>query len=317
MYYRQLGRTGLRVSALGLGGNIFGGPYVAHFNDEAQSISIIHRALELGINHIDTADVYARGVSEQFIGKAIAGRRHEVIVASKVGMKAGEGTNDTGASLGHIRDNVEQSLRNLGTDYIDLYYIHRFDPETPLEETLRALDDLVGQGKIRYPACSNFAAWQIAHAHGIAERRGYVPFAVVQSRYNMLERELDREVFPACRALGLGIVPFYPLAAGVLTGKYRRGEASPANARGPQNAVVKALTNEQTLIIVEKLEDFARGQGHTVGELAIAWLLAKPEIATVITGTTNIDQVEQNVRAVEWRLRADEMTSVEAILSSQ
>src|SRR5262245_60721254 len=227
MEYRNLGTAGIKVSAIGLGGNTFG-----RFIDEVASIEVIRHALDLGINHIDTANVYASGVSEQFVGKAVAGRRHEAVIATKVRIRIAEGPNGEGLSRSHIMRECEASLRRLNTDYIDLYYCHAIDPTTRLDETLRALDDLVRDGKVRYVACSNFPAWQITRSLWIADKRDYEPFVAVQSRYNILDRELEREVVPFCRWSGIGIIPYSPLAGGFLTGKYRQGQSFEPGTRG-------------------------------------------------------------------------------------
>ena len=215
MEYRQLGSSGLKVSVLGLGGNVFGqhGPF-QHYVDEAGTVAILDRAADLGVSFIDTADMYSNGVSETYLGKAIAGRRDHFIIASKVGLPVGEGPNQAGLSRGHIMDSIEGTLRRLGTDYVDLYYAHRPDPTTPIEETLRCFDDLVRQGKVRYVGCSNFAGWQIAVARGVAERRGYSPFVVSQSPYNLFERSLENEISPCCSEYGDGPRRLFSAGAG-------------------------------------------------------------------------------------------------------
>ena len=312
MLYKQLGRTGLRISALGLGGSTFG-PHVVHHADEALTHQIIHRAMDLGVNHLDTADMYSNSISEEYIGRALVGRRPRVVLASKFSAKFGDGPNDYGSSRARMMASVEASLKRLQTDYLDVYYLHVFDPLTPMEESLRGLDDLVRQGKIRYPACSNYAGWQIMKAHWVADRRGYVPFVVVQSKYNLLDRGLERDVVPACREVGMGLVPYYPLAAGVLTGKYKRGEPIPPNTRGVDNANVRSLLTDRNLALVEKLGEFAAARGHTSGELAIAWLVAQSHVSSVITGNTTIEQLEQNVRASEWALTPAEIAEIDRL----
>ena len=317
MRYRQLGTTGLRVSAIGLGANTFG-PMISHHVDEADAISIARHAIDLGINHIDTADIYSTGVSETYVGKAIAGRRHEAIIATKVGLSMGDLPNDVGASRGRIMHSAEQSLRRLQTDYIDLYYIHRPDPNTPLGETLRALDDLLRQGKVRYIGCSNFAAWQIAQALGISDKRGYASFAVVQSRYNLLDRELEAEVLPCCAALGVGVVPYAPLRGGLLTGKYQFGKPPPAGTRGRDNPDIEPRLNDRsTFDLIERWTAFATERGHTLAELAVAWLLSRPEVCSVLTGATNTRQIEANARATDWDLPAGDAAQVDATLADK
>ena len=311
--YRQLGTTGLRVSAVGLGANTFG-PMISHYVDEADAISIARHAMDLGINHIDTADMYSTGVSETYVGKAVAGRRHEAIIATKVGLSMGDLPNDIGASRGRIMHSAEQSLRRLQTDYIDLYYIHRPDPNTPIEETLRALDDLLRQGKVRYIGCSNFAAWQIAQSLGISDKRGYTGFAVVQSRYNMLDRGLESEVLPCCRALGVGIVPYAPLGGGLLTGKYEFGKPAPAGTRGRGSADIEPrLSDRSTFDLIERWTTFATERGHTLAELAVAWLLSRPEVSSVLTGATSTRQIEDNAKAADWELTAGDVAELDAV----
>ncbi len=309
MEYRQLGKSGLKVSAIGLGGNTFG-----NGADEQQTARIIHRALDLGINFIDTADVYSRGLSETYVGKAVAGRRREAIIATKVHGRMGNLPNDEGLSRWHIIDGVEQSLRRLGTDYIDLYQLHRADPATPIYETLSALDDLVHQGKVRYIGCSNFAAWQICEALWAADRKNLTPFVSVQPRYNLLDRQIERELLPFCRQYGIGIIPYSPLAGGILTGKYRPGEAPPPETRAARNPRMQQQLTEEQLGKVQRLERWASERGHTAGELALAWLLSRPEVSTVIAGATRPEQVEANAKAAEWKLSAEELQQIDELL---
>ncbi|MGH2458289.1 MAG: aldo/keto reductase [Chloroflexota bacterium] len=310
MEYRQLGGSGTRVSAVGLGGNTFG-----RYCDEAQTARVIHRALDLGINHIDTADVYSRGVSEQHIGKAIAGRRSEVVLATKVGNQMGDGPNDRGLSYRRLVASCESSLRRLGTDYIDLYYLHRPDPTTRLDESVRALDDLVRQGKVRYVGISNYPAWQACEALWAADRRGYAPPVVTQNRYNVLDRALESELLPFCRAHGVGIVPYSPLGGGMLTGKYRPGESVPAGVRGHNNPGFQQQLTDRNLASVGRLESFSRDHGHTVGELAISWLLSRPEVCSVIAGATQPEQIDANAAAASWALRADDLKAIDELLA--
>jgi len=310
LIYRQLGKSGLRVSALGLGTNQFGGKV-----DEKSVAAIIHAAIDHGVNFIDTADVYTGGRSEEAIGKAIAGRRDRVVLATKVASRRGEGPNDYGASRQSIVAGVEASLRRLGTDYIDLYQIHRFDPYTPAEETMRALDDLVQSGKVRYIGASNYAAWQLCRANDVAERYGWSQFASVQPHYHMFERAIEKELVPYCQAFGVGIIPYFPLAGGFLTGKYRRGQAPPPGSRGESSSYVQQYFTERNFDILEELERFASERGRSVGELAIAWLLARPMVASVIAGVTSVAQLEANLKAVDWELAREEMDELERILS--
>ena len=312
MEYRQLGKSGLKVSAIGLGGNTFG-----NGADEAQTARIIHRALDLGINFIDTADTYSRGVSEQFVGKAVAGRRQQALIATKVYGRMGEGPNDTGLSRKHILEGVEASLKRLDTDYIDLYQVHNVDASTPIYETLSTLDGLVRQGKVRYIGCSNFLAWQLCEALWASDRKDLTPFVSVQPRYNVIDRTIERELVPFCRQYGIGIVPYSPLAGGILTGKYRLGEAPPADTRAGRNPRLQQQLNEAMLGKVSALAKWARDQGHDVGHLALAWLLSRPEVSTIIAGATKPEQVEDNARAAEWRLSAGDLEEIDRLLGME
>jgi 1-deoxyxylulose-5-phosphate synthase len=309
MEYRQLGRSGLKVSAIGLGGNTFG-----NGADEAQTARIIHRALDLGLNFIDTADVYSRGVSEQYVGKAVAGRRQQAIIATKVYGRMGEGPNDTGSSRKHIIEGLEASLRRLDTDYVDLYQLHNVDQSTPVYETLSTLDDLVRQGKVRYIGCSNFLAWQICEALWAADRKNLTPLVSVQPRYNVLDRTIERELVPFCRQYGIGIIPYSPLAGGILTGKYRLGEPPPPDTRAGRNPRLQRQLDEAMLGKVNALAKWARDQSHGAGELALAWLLSRPEVSTVIAGATKPEQVDENARAADWQLSGDDLAEIDRLL---
>jgi aryl-alcohol dehydrogenase-like predicted oxidoreductase len=310
MEYRQLGSSGLKVSAVGLGGNTFG-----RSCDAAQTAVVVHRALDLGINHVDTADIYSRGVSEEYVGKAIAGRRAQAIVATIVGMGMGEGPNDAGLSYHRLIASCEGSLRRLGTDYVDLYYLHRPDPATPLAETFRALDDLVRAGKVRYVGISNYPAWHACEALWVSDRRGYFPPVVTQNQYSLLNRSLEGELLPFCRAFKMGIIPYSPLAGGLLTGKYRRGEPVPPGVRGHNNPNFQHQLTDGNFAIVERLDAFARDRGHAVGELAVAWLLAHPEVSSVIAGATKPEQVEANAAAGEWKLNTEDLRAIDELLA--
>ncbi|MDO8670616.1 MAG: aldo/keto reductase [Dehalococcoidia bacterium] len=309
MEYRELGGSGLSVSAVGLGGGNFG-----WFCDEAQSLLVIRRALELGVNFIDTADVYGESLSEQFIGKAVAGHRHEVILATKVGHAVGPGPENRGMAIDRVVACCEASLTRLGTDYIDLYYLHQPDPETPLEETLGAFDRLVRQGKVRYIGISNYLAYQARDLLAVGDRQGYRAPVVSQNRYNLIERQVEAKLLPFCREKNLGLVPYFPLASGILTGKYRAGEPAPPGTRGC-HPIIYQWSNHQNFALVAALDSFARRRDHTVGELAIAWLLAHPEVPSVIPGATKPEQVAANVAAANWKLTPQELSETEAILA--
>ncbi len=310
MEYRNLGRSGLQVSVVGLGCNNFGMRC-----DFDQSKEVVHKALDQGISLFDTADVYGgQGKSEEFLGKILKGHREEVVIATKWGMKMGEGPHKSGGSRKYIVSAVEASLRRLDTDYIDLYQLHRPDPQTPIEETLRALDDLVRSGKVRYIGHSNFAGWQAAEAHFVAKQANLTPFISAQNEYSLLERRIEAELVPACNAYGLSVLPFFPLASGFLTGKYRQGQDLPAGTRlanaGPMAA--RVLT-EKNYEVLGKLEAFAEQRGKSMVDLAIGWLASLSHVGSVIAGATKPEQVEQNVAAGAWRLTADELAEVDAI----
>lgn len=311
MKYRQLGKSGVRVSEVGLGTNQFGSDRVP----QAQVNNIIAAALDLGINLIDTADnIYQDGRSEQTLGEALKGRWDKVVLATKFYFPVGEGPNDQGASRYHITRAVEASLRRLQSDHIDLYYVHWWDENTPIEETLRALDDLIGSGKIRYIGASNFASWQLAHANLLAEVRGWTPFVVLQNHYNMLAREVELEVLPYCRAHNVGFVPYYPLAGGVLTGKYRQGQPMPPGCRGEFDTYVQECLNTDNYDKVEKLIPWAQERDHGMNELALAWLLAQPAVCSVISGATQVGHVQANAKTADWALTAAEVEELNAIL---
>ncbi len=310
MEYKNLGRSGLQVSVVGLGCNNFG-----RRCDEKQTASVVHKALELGITFFDTADIYGpRGLSEEYLGKALHDHRREAIIATKFVGPMGEGSLWGGASRRYIFEAVEASLRRLDTDHIDLYQIHFPDGRTPIEETLRALDDLVRQGTVRYVGCSNFAGWQVAEAQWTARTGHLAPFVSAQNQYSLLDRRIERELVPACNAYGLGILPYFPLASGFLTGKYRSGQPPPEGSRlaGAMPGAERILT-ERNFETLARLEPFAESRGHSMVELAIGWLASQPHVASVIAGATKPEQVEQNVRAAEWRLTAEELTEVDAI----
>jgi aryl-alcohol dehydrogenase-like predicted oxidoreductase len=306
MRYRRLGNSGLKVSAVGLGGNNFG-----RVTDAQTSERIIHRALDLGVNFFDTADVYGRGVSEEHVGRALAQRRAEAVVATKVAMEMGSGPNETGASRKHIMDGVHASLRRLNMDHVDLLQIHRWDREAPIDETMSALDDLVHQGKVRYVGSSNFRAWQLVWALWASDRRGWVSMISEQPEYSLLNRSVERELMPACQAFGVGIIPYFPLAGGMLTGKYKEGEAFPPGTRLERMERSRNMfATPRNFAIVRKLEAWARDHGHPLTELAVAWLLARPMVSTVITGVTKPEQVEANVKAADWDLTPAEAEEV-------
>ena len=313
MEFRKLGRAGVKVSAVGLGCNQFGGKV-----DREGTRAIVHRALDLGINFFDTADVYGnRGGSEEFLGGALSGEWGRVVLATKFQGQMGEGPNDGGASRYYIQTAVEASLRRLKTDHLDLYQVHNWDDGAPLEETMRALDDLVRSGKARYLGASNFAAWQLCRGNDVAEMMGWESFVTIQPHYHVLEREIERELVLYCQWANVGILPYFPLAGGFLTGKYKRGEPPPAGTRGERSPYVQKYLTDANFDVLDKLRAFAEAHGHTVGELAIAWLLAQPQVCSVISGATNPEQVAANVAAGNWVLTTDELAEVQNILEAK
>jgi aryl-alcohol dehydrogenase-like predicted oxidoreductase len=309
MEYRRLGNSGLRVSELGLGANNFG-----WWADEQTSIAVINHALDVGINYIDTADMYDRGRSEEFVGKALKGKRANVIIATKFATPMAEGPNDKGGSRHYIMKAVEASLKRLQTDYIDVYQMHNPDTETPIEETLSALDDLVHAGKVRYIGCSNFAAWQLCEALWTSTVNHLHSFVTVQVRYNVLERSIETELVPCCRKYGIGVIPWGPLAGGFLTGKYQQGEQAPAEARlAKPVGIYSHIFTDDNWNKLSNLKAFAAVHGHTIAELAIAWLRAKPWITSVIAGARTVEQLSANMPAMQWKLTDEEITEIDAI----
>lgn len=287
-----LGKTGVKVSRLALGTMSFGGDA-----DEATSASIFHAARELGVNFFDTADVYTQGRSEEILGKLIRPCRDQLVLASKGYFPMGKDENASGASRYHLVRAVEASLRRLGTDRIDLYYVHRFDDTTDLEDTLRTLDDLVRQGKILYPACSNFAAWQVAHAQGLCRRNGWAPLVAVQPMYNLVKRQAEVELLPMAQSLGLGIVSYSPTGGGLLTGKYGAAER-PAGARLTENAMYKErYADPAVFIAAEQLAAIAEEVGEPAAKLAVAWTLGHPGVTSVLVGGRNVEQLATTLAA--------------------
>ncbi|MCB0043390.1 MAG: aldo/keto reductase, partial [Caldilinea sp.] len=301
-----------QVSVIGLGTNQFGGKV-----DQAGVNEIIDGALDLGINFIDTADVYQQGRSETALGVALKGKWERVVLATKAFFPTGDGPNDKGVSRYHLVNAVEASLRRLQSDHIDLYQMHRWDDATPIEETLRALDDLVRSGKVRYVGASNYMAWQLARANLLAEFNHWTPFVSIQNHYHMFEREQEREIIPFCNAHNVGILPFFPLAGGFLTGKYKRGEAAPAGSRGENSPYVQKYMTDANYDKVEKMTAWAEERGHTMGELAHAWLLAQPSVSSVISGATKLSHVQANAKAADWALTAEEFAEVNGVLSGE
>jgi aryl-alcohol dehydrogenase-like predicted oxidoreductase len=308
MVKRKLGNSTLEVSAVGLGGNNFGGRI-----DFAATGRVVHKAIDLGINLIDTADSYGdKGGSEEWLGKILGEKRKQIVLATKFGLPMDGELG--GASQRYIMHAVEASLKRLNTHWIDLYQLHRPDPQTPIEETLRALDDLIRQGKVRFIGCSNLSAQQVAEAQATAQQHGLSAFVSCQDEYSMLVRDVERELVPTAKALGLGLLPYFPLASGLLSGKYKRGAPLPPGSRLSKIARhAQRFASERNWRIVGELEAFAARRGHTLLELAFSWLLRDEVVASVIAGATTPQQVEQNVRAAGWKLSAEDLAEIDRI----
>jgi aryl-alcohol dehydrogenase-like predicted oxidoreductase len=310
MQIRNLGGSGLRVSAVGLGCNNFG-----QRTDLEASRKVIHKAIDLGITLFDTADIYAgMGGSETVLGQVLGDRRKDIVLATKYSKPMANDGSKQGASRRYIMAAVEASLTRLKTDYIDLYQQHDFDPLTPIEETLRALDDLVRQGKVRYIGNSNFPAWRLAEAEMTARGINVSPFVSCQDEYSLVVRDIEKDLLPAAQHYNLGLLPFFPLASGLLTGKYQRGAAPPADSRFAKAPALRDRSvTPRNEAIVEKLEAFVKVRGHTMLELAFSWLAARPQVSSVIAGATRVEQIEQNVKAIEWTISAEDMAEIDGI----
>jgi aryl-alcohol dehydrogenase-like predicted oxidoreductase len=309
MEYRNLGRSGLQVSVVGLGCNNFG-----RRMDAGQTADVVSACLDEGITLFDTADIYGgEGRSEEFLGRALQGKRDQAVIATKFAGPMGEGPHTSGASRKYILDAVDASLRRLDTDYIDLYQIHFPDTNTPMEETMRALDDVVRAGKVRYIGNSNYSGWQIAHSAWIAKTEHLTPFISAQNQYSLLDRNPEREVVPAANKFGLGILPYFPLASGLLTGKYTRGADAPEGTRLAAGPMGDRMLTDRNFDIVEGLTDFASSKGHTILELAFSWLASQSHVGSVIAGATKVEQVKSNAAAAAWRLTDEELAEVDGI----
>jgi aryl-alcohol dehydrogenase (NADP+) len=345
MEYRKLGRTGLKVSSLCLGTMTFGKQV-----DEATSAAIIDRAIELGVTFIDTADMYVNGVTEQIVAKAIKGRRDSLVLASKGGhikklaakygeqkisgpidlarpapfrpweAGAGTGPNDMGLSRKHLMQALEGSLKRLGTDYLDLYYAHMPDYDTPLDETLRAMDDMVRQGKVRYIGCSNFRAFQLAKALGISARQNLARWDFIQPPFNLLARDVEYELLPLCREEGVGVCPFSPMAAGLLSGKYEKDKAPLEGARYSLGhwgyTYNKPYWSDANFAAIEQYKKIAAEAGVSLSRFALAWVLANPAITAIVNGSTSIKQLEDNVAATDVRLSPDALKACDDVWRS-
>jgi aryl-alcohol dehydrogenase-like predicted oxidoreductase len=310
MKKRRLGTSTLDVSVVGLGGNNFGGRI-----DFAASERVVHKAIALGVNLIDTADSYGnRGGSEEELGRILGDKRKQIVLATKFGLPMDDTGTLRGASRRYIIHAVEASLKRLRTDWIDLYQLHRPDELTPIEETLRALDELVQQGKVRFTGCSNLSAQQMVAAQDTASRHGLAAFVSCQDEYSLLKRGIERELIPAAKARGLGILPYFPLASGLLTGKYRRGAPPPPGSRLAKNQRhAQEFVSERNWRILGELEAFAARRHRTLLDLAFGWLLRDPVIASVIAGATSPEQIGQNVRAAAWTPSAEDLAELDRI----
>ncbi len=318
MKLRSVGRSGLRVSQVGLGCNNLGQRI-----DFAASQAVVHKALDVGITLFDTADTYrekhpgAVG-SEEHLGQILGARRKDIVLATKFGNPMDKEGVKQGASRRYIIAAVEDSLRRLNTDWIDLLQVHRPDPLTSIEETLRALDDLIRAGKVRYIGCSNYAAWQVVEALWTSRQCGLAPFVSCQDEYSLLMRRAESDKIPMMQAYNLGLLPYYPLASGLLTGKYRRNTPLPSDARLVVHVARyrDRFINDSNWPVVEALEDFATQRGHTLLELAFSWLAAQPVVSSVIAGATRPEQVEANVHAADWELTAEDLTEIDRLINN-
>ena len=312
-----LGKTGIKVSELCFGTMTFGGRgrhKIIGEVDQKEADTLVGMALDAGINFFDTADVYSEGLSEEICGKALGTQRKNIILATKVRARIGPGPNDVGLSRHHILEGCNASLKRLGTDYIDLYQVHSFDPITPLEETLRALDDLVRQGKVRYIGCSNFAGWQLMKALSISERYGWEKFVSLQALYSLIARELENELVPLCLDQGMGILVYSPLGGGFLTGKYRRGQPRPEGARLSQTESSSLpFDEEKGFNIVEQLDRIGKEHNATVAQAALNYLLRKQGITSVIIGARTREQLAENLRTIDWEMTPAEATRLDEL----
>ena len=311
MEYRTLGRAGVKVSPLCLGTMMFGGP-----TNEKDSIRIIHTALDAGINFMDTANVYNAGESERIIGKAVRENREKWVIATKVHGSMGDDVNAAGSHRFHIMSAVEASLKRLDTDHIDVYYLHRWDVSTRIAESLRALDDCVRQGKVRYIACSNFEAWRICEAFWTSEKYGLEEFVCVQPLYNIVNRDPEVELLPFCEKYGVGVVPYSPLARGVLAGKYLTGKKPPAGSRAARKdrRILQTELREESYEVAQNLKPLADAHGKTLTQFSLAWVLANPIITSAIIGPRTMEQLEDNLGCLDWTLtETDEATINELV----
>ncbi|MGH8025602.1 MAG: aldo/keto reductase [Pseudoxanthomonas sp.] len=317
METRFLGNSGFKVPVLGFGAGTFGGKgplFSAWGNtDNAQATRLIDISLEAGLNFFDTADVYSDGASESILGAAIKGRRDQVILSTKTGLRAGEGPNDAGTSRFHLLQAVDKALRRLGTDYLDLLQLHAFDAMTPVEETLSTLDGLVRAGKVRYLGVSNFSGWHLMKSQAVADRRGYARYVANQTYYSLIGRDYEWELMPLGQDQGVGAVVWSPLGWGRLTGKLRRGQPLPENSRLHDTADFAPPVDEERLYrVIDAMDEVAEKTGKSIPQIALNWLLQRPTVSTVLIGARNEEQLRQNLGAVGWNLSAEQVAKLDA-----
>ncbi|WP_379130256.1 aldo/keto reductase [Paenibacillus sp. sgz500958] len=308
MNTNRLGSSGLQVSALGLGTNAFG-----KRADEPTSIQIVHAALDQGISFIDTANIYAGSESERIIGLALEGRRHEAVLATKAGLVRHPGPNGSGSSRHHLMKELEGSLTRLKTDYVDLYQIHTFDPHTPLDETLRALDDMVSSGKVRYIGASNYMAWELMKALGISEAKGLIHYVSLQCSYSLADRTPENELLPLCLDQRVGMISYFPLAGGILTGKYNTGGAVPSGSRADTDPNFNRFLTDSRIQLGETVAQIAAELGHTPTALSLAWLMDRPAVSTVIVGATKVEQLQENLASTSIQLDQDTLGKLDEV----
>ena len=311
MELRPLGRTGIRVTEACLGAMTFG-----RETPEDESNAILDRYLDAGGNFIDTANVYNRGASEEILGRALGARRENIVLATKCRMPMGDGPNLQGASRRVIREQVEASLRRLQTDWIDLYQIHCWDANTPLEETLSTLNDLVHEGKVRYIGASNYTGWQLATALGVSKQHGWEPYISIQPQYSLVTRDIERELFPLAQYTGLAVLPWSPLGGGLLSGKYRAGEAPPEDSRAadttPSAVLMRMrIQEERNFAVAQAVQDLAADLGKTMAQVALNWVLHRPGVTAPILGARTVAHIDDNLGAIGWKLDADALTRLD------
>ncbi len=311
MKYVKIGGSGLKVSELCLGTMVFGSAA-----DENESINIIARAMDDGINFIDTANGYNNGVSESIVGKALKGKREQAVLVTKVNAATGPGPNDKGLSRYNILNAVEHSLKRLQTDHIDLYFLHRPDYDTPLEESLRAMDDLVRSGKVRYVGMSNHFAWQLSKALWLAELKNFSPVICAQDLYNMLNRDIELELLPFCRENGVGMMAYSPIARGVLTGKYTPNESPPADSRAARKdrRILETELRHDNLVVAQELKKIADDHGKSLSQIAVNWVISNPIVTSAVIGPRSIEQYEDNLGSIGWDITPELSSSIDALI---